>query len=653
MRNLSNVINDYLSKPSDYAIQLVGAWGVGKTHNYRQVLEPQIEETPVHSDNCKKYKPVYVSLFGLHSIEEIATRIVLQFYEQKYFKKYVKSPTARKRLRVTAGVLKIGWQGFLKLQGLGGEGDYAASIKNIGQQVLDTQELVICFDDLERKAVGLALEDVIGYINSLVDEGVKVMIIANEDLLLKDRSTYSHLKEKIIGITISYAPAIQDTLQSIIDHRYAGFPSYRDLLLKDLSVLQIFVRQIECNFRHVIYALDVWHHCYARIKTDILDVRHEISHKVEEQLPILIKMTLAFAAEYKHSRVQYADIDNYRSSAISLTLLIARAASKDKEKETDSKTPIELLMDRYSIPPSRYFFSSTIFSYITGAGEWETPAFIAEFIHHFKLDKGLVLPQYELLNTLEQPAFYYLSDKQYRSMTLDLLQYAEQGDFSLPDYFTVLEYVERLDNMMELDLDQVMERLIQGMKKSLGHEHVNHENALEKFRATERYRPLSGRNSKLYEAGLQQISAFYQRIDQRKVDILLHHLVQEPDLFREKYIQDVHFKEMVHQTPFLHKVEADQLGTLLTTVSQEMLYFLQMFLHNRFQRVEWFKQEGSFISRCNDDLASHLAAVPAKNRKTLRYHLLQQLLDTVETIHSGLVVPNRKMELNATASIVQ
>ncbi len=60
-------------------------------------METLICNKEVYSDNSKKYKPIYISLFGLKSIEDIATKIVLEFYQSKLFKDYFKAGVRKKR----------------------------------------------------------------------------------------------------------------------------------------------------------------------------------------------------------------------------------------------------------------------------------------------------------------------------------------------------------------------------------------------------------------------------------------------------------------------------------------------------------------------------------------------------------------------------
>ena len=50
MRNLSKTVSEYLSGETDYALQIVGAWGYGKTYFYRNNLEELISNTPTCAD---------------------------------------------------------------------------------------------------------------------------------------------------------------------------------------------------------------------------------------------------------------------------------------------------------------------------------------------------------------------------------------------------------------------------------------------------------------------------------------------------------------------------------------------------------------------------------------------------------------------------
>lgn len=75
MNQMKNLIKEYLSRPTDYAILFSGEWGTGKTHYFKNTLKPFIENEIQAIDSPKNYKVVYVSMFGLSSIEEIQQEI--------------------------------------------------------------------------------------------------------------------------------------------------------------------------------------------------------------------------------------------------------------------------------------------------------------------------------------------------------------------------------------------------------------------------------------------------------------------------------------------------------------------------------------------------------------------------------------------------
>jgi hypothetical protein len=465
MRNLQNVASDYLSKPTDFAVQIVGSWGYGKTYYYRKSLEPLICNTPIVSNANKKYKPVYISLFGLKSVEDIATKIVMDFYQSKYFKAYFSKISFRKKLKITQNILKIGVRGFLNFKRLGNVNEYLTDIKTIGENTLDTNELIICFDDLERKDTALKIEDLTGYINSLVDEGIKVLIISNDDLLLKDGDTYKNLKEKIIGISVEFVPNVRETLESIIKARYSTFPVYSKYLTDNIDDLINLSKANDNNFRHIIYALDSFHNCYSKIKSEIFDCKNEISEKLQKEFKPISNLTLAFAVEYKSSSLKYSDLKEFASDYLFFHEIFLNNINPTNNQKEKEKTRLEIFLEKYNIVNEQYHLYESIYNYVTAYDEFNIAFFISEFKKKFYLEQGKVLPQYELLNSLAYQNCYNLSDDEYRSKTLLVIKYAEDGQFAPANYIDIMHYSERLNNVLELNLEEVKDKLFTGLKK--------------------------------------------------------------------------------------------------------------------------------------------------------------------------------------------
>lgn len=88
-----SIITDYLkAKETDFALMINGAWGCGKTYFIKNTLESKIGEISCPNKKNQKYKQIYVSLYGVSSIDEIRDRI---FYEINPNLKWIDSISRR------------------------------------------------------------------------------------------------------------------------------------------------------------------------------------------------------------------------------------------------------------------------------------------------------------------------------------------------------------------------------------------------------------------------------------------------------------------------------------------------------------------------------------------------------------------------------
>ena len=69
-KHIKEFLDEYLQieKPG-FAVLIKGAWGSGKTYFVKNYIEHQLKL------NNKELKPIYISLFGVSSKEEIDNRI--------------------------------------------------------------------------------------------------------------------------------------------------------------------------------------------------------------------------------------------------------------------------------------------------------------------------------------------------------------------------------------------------------------------------------------------------------------------------------------------------------------------------------------------------------------------------------------------------
>lgn len=258
MDNIVKSIIDYIKRENtNYAVMIDGEWGSGKTYFWNNVLRDQIESTEV---NGESFKTIYVSLYGIKSIEEISKKLFFELLSIRF------SNVKDKYQRITKRIPEIG-KTFLQIGidiGKNIELPFIGKLEDLelgSEKFLSIpNDTVLCFDDLER--VETDINSVMGYINQFVEhDNLKVIIIGNENeiekkqlndnielktlvssyLLINEKSeanreevipaknidnkvkelfgfelNYKRIKEKLIGKT--YRITIVDKLEEIIEN---------------------------------------------------------------------------------------------------------------------------------------------------------------------------------------------------------------------------------------------------------------------------------------------------------------------------------------------------------------------------------------------------------------------------------------------------
>ena len=91
MEDLVESILDYIRADyTDYAIMLNGEWGSGKTYFWNNKIRNKIESMEL---NGKRYKTIYMSLYGISNLEEISKKIFIETTQlmDKNLRKYMNS----------------------------------------------------------------------------------------------------------------------------------------------------------------------------------------------------------------------------------------------------------------------------------------------------------------------------------------------------------------------------------------------------------------------------------------------------------------------------------------------------------------------------------------------------------------------------------
>lgn len=182
---LNEYIKHYLTEDkTKSAIMLNAPWGSGKSHYILNDLKDYLSK-----EENGSYKCVIVSLYGISYPQEISKNIYLELktnVKPLQASKILSKKIFKKRHKEIEAYGKI--IGATLFKGLFNQGgiDLNAPESTL-QQLYNSVDLsgkLIILEDIERSK--LCILDLLGYVNSLVEQdGVKVMLVANEDEIIK------------------------------------------------------------------------------------------------------------------------------------------------------------------------------------------------------------------------------------------------------------------------------------------------------------------------------------------------------------------------------------------------------------------------------------------------------------------------------------
>lgn len=239
--NLLEALND----PQNKVIALTGRWGTGKSHLWR--------ETRALSQDESVQKALYVSLFGLSSMDQVKVKIV-----QSAIPNAENDPSAWERLKrswaATSKVLESFHRSFSALNEIA-----LLAVPSL------LKNRVIVLDDIERKHEKLSVEEIMGFLDEFTQQhGARFVLILNTDQLA-ERTVWDTLREKVVDCEL--------TLHTSTDEAFGialiSTPSpYAERIAKTLAICKL------TNIRIIIRVIRAINRIltgYSGLSTDILD----------------------------------------------------------------------------------------------------------------------------------------------------------------------------------------------------------------------------------------------------------------------------------------------------------------------------------------------------------------------------------------------
>lgn len=457
MKELEGIVKFYLNNETNNAILITGDYGIGKTYYYKNILSVQIAQNNTYHNASKKYKPILVSLFGLSTLEDIQTQIFLSLYPI----------LENKKVKIGAAIGKTLLKAIMNFKDWGNYYEIVSEVGINKKDLISFNNLVICFDDLERVSKNFQIEELIGFINSLTESNnAKIIIIANENQLNKEN--FIHLKEKIIGNTIEYTPDVETVYDSLISEKYSGMPTYKKFLVeKKEYVLQNFAPYTN-NIRTLYFILTYYHNIHSYLNLNSINHRF-INENIHSIFNLTLKFTITVAIEYKKGALSFRkktniDNSNFDISDISLEKLNFKRYVQNNQEEPP-KSYKEIFLEKY-YDEEQYVYFESIFNFITGGNILDEKLFIQELMIHYKVENDIIPLHYKVFNKLKYPEVFNLNNHDYIKLTKELLKYSDDGLFNIGDYITVFYYIARFNNPLKFrSLENLEKRIIKGIKK--------------------------------------------------------------------------------------------------------------------------------------------------------------------------------------------
>jgi hypothetical protein len=199
---VKSVVRDFLLSGSSEILAIKGAWGVGKTFAWNQMLREL-----KHDIKLEHYS--YVSLFGITSIADLRIAILAKAI-----------PVSEIGERISAKAINEHWLTFGKgllsrsLQALKDTPlarNWAGAIDSIAPMLVG--DALICIDDFERlNEKNLSSDALLGFISSLKEErGCKVVLIFNQEQLGDKEAVYKNYREKVVDTEVVFAPTLDES----------------------------------------------------------------------------------------------------------------------------------------------------------------------------------------------------------------------------------------------------------------------------------------------------------------------------------------------------------------------------------------------------------------------------------------------------------
>lgn len=293
---MNEIISEYIFKYAEhpdprYAVMLKGKWGCGKSFFVDKWVKQFTEK---YKNGEQTLQPLYISLYGLKSIEQITKAIDQQLHPYLYSK----GAEFTKKLFKVAG--KIVFKTTIDWNKDGNEDmSFDATLDSLSlltskDDVIEGTKIIV-FDDLERCLIDMKL--LLGYINTFVEHGACHVVIVGDETHATESSkkTLIEFKEKTVGREFEIQP---DTVAAVHYFLNDDIPMADWLQKQEKFITEIFLSTKCDNLR-------LLRQCLYDFNTLYQDIENELLAKDDI---LMVNLLGSYIVTYCEYRGEYRDL---------------------------------------------------------------------------------------------------------------------------------------------------------------------------------------------------------------------------------------------------------------------------------------------------------------------------------------------------------
>lgn len=622
MKHIDEAILNYVrQKNTDYAVLLTGKWGSGKTYYLNNTLKGKIEKNG--------FKMIVISLYGVSTIKEVSTMIFAERSPKlagiiKYGGPIVKS--FFKSVDI-ADYLKFG------IDEIDGNKDTNTSINQ--EKVVDEtsswlgkftakkqengdikeKEIILCFDDLERKNEVLINKEIMGYINNFAENGTKIIVLADEDKI-ESNDEFKKLKEKTFGLSLEFEQKQENTIKEIIKRGFEEDKIFNTFLEGKIDYIGDLFFKHSKNLRILKFGLNCFHTIFSQIEVEKGNFKTLNYNEICDEL---LKFVLAISVEFREGRIS-SDNGNGINNSITKTDQEMSAFIRNLSLKNNSSSQTEQVksykdsfLEKY-YPNSQYTYFSSVFSYIT-SGYLDKTELISELK---EIDRKALKPAYQLYNSLFSNGYYGLSqydDSLLKANFVKVINFAKEGDFEeFNEYSTIYFYLNSNPysaygfNMLELE-----ESFLNVIK-----------NKISKI-PTESLKSNVGYTKEFDNQNAEGLGEKISNLIYKELDIRKESITKDLDNKSLEFIVST-LEEDVNN-PSLNSVNIETLFEKLSNSENSLLQRFYHILQKRWteSNVQSIKSDETFIEALNLSISKRIVK-PEEVNKNITFNWLQSVL---------------------------